>query len=150
MAAYKFKIDGLFPVDAQTAGEELDRIYTKTGTLDPAQIVSESRSAAAPLHPCFEWDDATAAEKYREGQAQKLMRAIVTVVETDSGPQAVRAIVSVAQDYRPIRVVLEDPKQAQVLLQTALKELKSFQRKYIMLTELAGVFAAIDQIMGGD
>ena len=65
---YKWKVAGLMPVDAQTAGEELNRIYTKNGALNPADIVDESRPEDAPLHDCFEWRDDVAAEKYREQQ----------------------------------------------------------------------------------
>ena len=66
---YKWKLPGIIPVEAQEAGEELDRIYKKYGELQPSTIVDESRDSSAPLHKCFEWDDQTAAEKYRETQA---------------------------------------------------------------------------------
>lgn len=69
---YKWKIPGVIPVDAQTAGEELQRIYQEKGGLNPSDIVEESRHDSAPLHPCFEWDDETAAEKYRQTQAMQL------------------------------------------------------------------------------
>lgn len=143
---YKFNIEGVFPVKAQTAGEEMARIYDKRGVLDPADIVEESRDAAAPLHPCFEWDDAKAAEKYREQQAEKLIRAIVIVEETPKGPQTIRAFPHVEQHYHPIQVVLSSEKRTEELLHTALRELISFEKKYEALSALNGVFAAIDQL----
>lgn len=144
---FKFNCaDGIFPVTAQTAGEELTRIYERRGVLEPAEIVEESRDAAAPLHPCFEWDDAKAAEKYREHQAAKLVRAIVTVEETTKGPQYVRAFPHVEQHYHPIQVILSSEERTEELLHTALRELISFKKKYESLSALNGVFAAIDQL----
>lgn len=144
---FKFNCaDGIFPVTAQTAGEELTRIYERRGELDPADIVEESRDEEAPLHPCFEWNDAKAAEKYREHQAAKLIRAVVTVEETTKGPQYVRAFPHVEQHYHPIRVVLSSKERTEELLHTAMRELVSFRNKYEILSELAGVFEAIDQL----
>jgi hypothetical protein len=68
-------------VDAQTAGEELDRIRKERGTLGPGAVVDESRPDEAPLHPVFEWCDPVAAEKYREHQATNLIRQVRVVVE---------------------------------------------------------------------
>lgn len=145
---YKWKLPGLIPVDAQTAGEELERIYREKGTLNPAGIVDESRDSAAPLHPCFEWDDVTAAEKYRQTQAQMIVRSIVTVQDTPNRePVETRAFVSVRQEYKPIEVVTSSEEQMQELLRTALAELMTFQRKYSILSELAGVMRAIEEVV---
>ena len=144
---YKWKIPNLLPVDAQTAGEELDRIYRENGRLEPAQIVDESRDNAAPLHPCFEWDDVVAAEKYRQTQAQMIVRSIVTVQEKPNRELVeTRAFVSVQQEYKPIEVVANSEEQMQELLRTALAELMAFRRKYSILSELAGVMHAIEEV----
>ena len=143
---YKWKVAGLMPVDAQTAGEELNRIYTKNGALNPSDIVDESRPEDAPLHDCFEWRDDVAAEKYRELQAQAIVRAIVAVNEDVSKPESVRAFVHVRNTYEPISVVVNDAEKMQEVLQTALRELAAFRRKYETLSELAPVFRAIDEL----
>lgn len=144
---YKWKIPNLLPVDAQTAGEELDRIYRENGRLEPAKIVEESRDSAAPLHPCFEWDDAAAAEKYRQTQAQMIVRSIVTIQEKPNRePVETRAFVSIRQEYKPIEVVTNSEEQMQELLRTALAELMAFRRKYSILSELAGVMRAIEEV----
>lgn len=145
---YKWKLPGLIPVDAQVAGEELQRIYHEKGTLNPVDIVDESRDSAAPLHPCFEWDDVTAAEKYRQTQAQMIVRSIVTVKETPNRePVETRAFVSVRQEYKPIEVVTSSEEQMQELLRTALAELMAFRRKYSILSELAGIMRAIEEVV---
>ena len=143
---YKWKVAGLMPVDAQTAGEELNRIYTKNGALNPADIVDESRPEDAPLHDCFEWRDDVAAEKYREQQAQTIVRAIVAVNEDATKSESVRAFVHVRNTYEPISVVVNDAEKIQEVLQTALRELAAFRRKYETLSELAPVFRAIDEL----
>lgn len=143
---YQWKIPGIIPVEAQKAGEELDRIYTKHGKLEPSDIVEESRNENAPLHPCFEWDDQKAANKYRESQAMLIVRSIVTVQESNEGPQQVRAFVHVEQSYKPISVVVNSEKQMAALLETALSELKAFKRKYETLKALSPVFDAIEEI----
>lgn len=143
---YQWKIPGIIPVEAQKAGEELDRIYTKHGKLEPSDIVEESRNENAPLHPCFEWDDQKAANKYRESQAMLIVRSIVTVQESNESPQQVRAFVHVEQSYKPISVVVNSEKQMAALLETALSELKAFKRKYETLKALSPVFDAIEEI----
>lgn len=39
---YKWKVPGLMPVDAQTAGEEIDRLYQSKGRILPEDIVEAS------------------------------------------------------------------------------------------------------------
>lgn len=135
------------PVDAQVAGEELRRIYQEKGRLDAPDIVNESRPEGAPLHPCFEWNDAVAAEKYRETQAQNIVRSVVVVHENQSNePVEVRAFVNVQETYRPIEVVVNSEEQMKELLKSAFSELKSFEKKYAALSQLAPVFEAIQKL----
>jgi hypothetical protein len=70
-----------FPVAADQAATALEQIRMKTILTAPA-IVKASRPKSAPLHPIFNWNDADAAEKYREGQARTLVRAIKVVQPT--------------------------------------------------------------------
>lgn len=143
---YQWKLPGTMPVDAQTAGNELERVYQSRGNIEPATVVDESRPASAPLHPCFEWDDAVAAEKYREAQAGHIIRSIVTILEDGQAPVTTRAFVSVSTGYTPISVVVNTPDQLDELLKSALRELESFRRKYSTLNQLQPVFDAIEQL----
>lgn len=143
---YQWKIPGVIPVDAQIAGQELERIYQKSGVLTAKEIVNESRPESAPLHGCFEWDDQTAAEKYREGQAQKIVRLIVSVDESRPEAKEVRAFVHVENAYKPIAVVVNSEEQMMELLQSALAELVAFKKKYKALSSLRPVFDAIDSL----
>lgn len=127
---YRYKLDGLYPVTAQTAGEEIERIYHKRGQCDAADVVDESRPESAVLHPCFEWSDPVAAELWREQQARGIINCIVTVSETKKGePVEVRAFPHVADTYRPLNVVLESKDMETEMKESALREFMAFKRK---------------------
>ena len=144
---YQFKLPNLYPVSAQTAGEELHRIYADKGQLKPADVVDESRPTSAPLHPCFEWDDEVAAEKYREVQAGNLIRSITVVHETPAHePIEVRAFVKPMDTYTPIEVIVNSKEQMAALLESALAELKAFEKKYATLSKLAPILDEIKKL----
>lgn len=143
---FEYKVNGLYSVDAQTAGEELERIYNENGELEPSKVVDESRPENAPLHSCFEWDDGIAAEKFREQQARNVIGNIVIVDEVEEKETYVRAYPHIGDTYRPMYIVLENRDMTQELLQTALRELRSFEMKYRELSELAPVFDAIQKV----
>lgn len=150
---YRFRVDGLYSVPAQAVGEELERIYNERGKIDPADVVDVSRPEDAVLHPCFEWRDEIAAEKYREEQARALVRCVVAVQETDGKkPVEVRAFFHVQETYHPTSVIIQEEDKYTTLLQTALGELAAFRKKYAVLSErdeLKEMFAAIDAAIGG-
>jgi hypothetical protein len=150
---YKWK-QNRFPVDAQTAGKELERIQSKYNGILPSAVVEESRPEEAVLHNCFNWNDADAAGKYREIQAKEIIRNIVVVkvdeVEKDIVP--VRAFVSVVNEdeerpkYISINKAMSEPDYQEQILQTALKELLAFKQKYQRLLQFKKVFDAIDEV----
>lgn len=142
---YDWKIP-IFNVDANVAGKELERIYNENKELEPSHVVEASRPKDAPLHDCFEWDDAIAAENYREIQAGKLIRNITVINDSDSGEEMTRAFVNVQDTYRPLYVVLQSKDMTQDLLNSALRELRAFENKYKELKQLAPVFNAIAEV----
>ncbi len=147
---YQWKVP-IPKVDAQIAGEELERISREVGTLRPEQIVDASRDEKAVLHGCFEWDDAAAAEGYRKSQAQDILRNIVTVdVCGEESKAPVRAFVNIRNEYIPIMDVIVSVDYSSEMLAAALKELRSFKQKYSTLSKLSGVFVAIEQLEGED
>jgi len=92
---YQWKGPVVCKIDAQIAGEELERISQK-GALTPKHVVDESRPGAAALHEHFDWNDETAAEKFRVVQARDILRGIVTVtVGGKKVAEPVRAFVSI-------------------------------------------------------
>lgn len=136
-----------YPVSADVAKAEFDRIYEKFGELTAKSVVDENRSVSAPLHSCFEWDDAVAAEKYRVHQAGDMIRCLVTIKETEkpNEPVVVRAMVKTTEKYEPITVAIRSEQKYAVLLQDALNDVKRFRQKHSALVELKNVFDAMDE-----
>lgn len=146
MAVYRWKSGARSPVSAQVAGEVCASLE-EAGNLTPQALVEASRPEDAPLHAAFEWDDATAAELYRETQAGYIIRSVEVVVHGSAEP--VRAFVSVttskgATPYASVERVMVRADSRALLLERARAELETFRRKYRQLSELAEVFAAID------
>lgn len=151
---YPWKEMARVPVDAQAAGEEIERIRTRqNGRLEPQDIVAASRDPEATLHPVFEWDDAVAAEAYRVDQARYVIRSLVVQISKAPDAPPVRAFVSVTRDtdrsYTSTTHALADPDLRQQVLERALAELQSWRRRYSELVELAQVFAQIDLYRDG-
>ncbi len=135
------------PVKAQVAGEFIEGLEKKHGKVSPEIIVKESTPKNAPLHNCFEWDNKKAAEKYRETQAGAILRSLTVTVEhvADEAPKTVRAFVRATEEkhsYISIISAMGNEHLRESLLQTALAELREFQKKYADLQELSEVFAA--------
>ncbi len=133
--------------------EEIEQIHEKHGQLTPGLIVEFAKGKKTALHGRFEWNDATASHLYRLRQARDILRVFVKIEGSDGGPIRVRAFVSLPSDrlnghaYRRIEDVLANPKQREELLAMALTELRAFQKKYQVLTELVGVHSAISKII---
>lgn len=131
---------------------ELERIRRiNRGFLKPADVVSEAQHPESVLHPYFEWNDTKAAHEHRLEQARKLIRVSVTILPgaEDYGP--IRAYVKLNDDnpnqgYRASTEVLSDTHNRKRLLDQALKEMATFRNKYRVLTELAEIFKAMDDI----
>lgn len=143
---YKWKMQGIIPVSAETAGAELERIQNEYGSLNAKQIVDESREDTAPLHPCFEWDDRKAAEKYREDQARKIVNLLVVDGDTMNSAEPVRAYVHVGGSYKQTREVIQIKDARDEMLAKAMEELKWFKHKYSVLAELKPVISEIGKL----
>jgi len=149
---YKWKPSGApGGIDAQAAGEELERIRThNNGRLDPANVVEASREPTAPLHPAFEWDDIKAAKAYRVDQASHIIRHIDVVIEKAPGQSApTRAFVSVQREedrsYTSVQHALSDRDLRLQVVAQAWAELEAWRKRHAELVEFAALFAVMDQ-----
>ena len=152
---YKWKQSGApGGVDAQVAGEELERIRTwNNGRLDPSNVVEASRDPGAPLHPAFEWDDSKAARAYRIDQASHIIRHIDVVIEKPGGDaHPIRAFVSVKREddrsYTSVQHALSDAELRAQVLAAAWSELEAWRKRHAELVEFADIFAEIDKARG--
>lgn len=143
---YQWKIPGLYQLDAEAAGAELERIE-KHSRLTQKAVVDASRDETAVLHKCFEWDDQEAAERYRETQAGDIIRNLVAVKVNDVKTEPVRAFVHIGSErsYKSIGVVMKTPEYAEEMLDKARQELASFRRKYSGLKEVNAIIRSIDE-----
>ena len=144
---YKWKDASRIKADAQTAGEICERLE-KSGGLTARRLVDESRPEDAPLHNEFEWDDATAAEAYRETQARYIIRSLVVACEEEKN-EPVRAFFKTPETnaYENITVIFSDTEKTSSLLDMALKELKSFKSKYSGIVSFKNLFEEIDNLL---
>lgn len=131
--------------------DELETIRKNhNGHLLPADVVEFARDPSTQLHTQFQWDDSRAAEQWRLQQARNIIRLHVTVIQEDTEP--VRAYVSLTPDrhtgggYRATVDVVNDDELRARMVADALKELRTFRRKYEQLKELRPVWEAIDAV----
>ena len=134
--------------------EELEEIRIQNdGYLKPADVLTHAReNEGSALHGCFDWDNKTASDKWRLFQAGQIIRVQVKVDERSR--EKIRAYVSLLDNrktklgYVHIDQVLENEQETESMIELALSELSSFERKYRALgrvVELRPVFDAISQ-----
>jgi len=134
------------------------------GVLKPDDVVKFAKSSKTSLHKAFDWDDTTAAHKWRIDQARALIRFSVEVITIKNKDVTVRVFMSpVAKErdsngngnsgYKLVSTLLKTKMGRQDILDTALSELETFKNKYSWLSELVEVFVAIEatkKIMNGE
>lgn len=138
----RWKIDGIFKADAAKVAEEIGE-----GRFTPREVLEKARDESTELHKCFEWDDGIAAEKYRLGQAECLIRMLY-IPSPKPGVSEIRkySITTERNTYQPTRLFLEQEDEYAALLKRAKAELAEFRKKYRTLSELQEVFEAIDAL----
>ena len=136
-------------VPAQIAGEVMEMIEKRDGELTKEAFLEESRPEDAPTHNLFDWDDTTAAEKYRLTQARMCIQDIeITILQHDE-PKKIHAFVNTTlgknnnASYSNISVAMADENKRKSVLHNALTELKTFEFKYSEYSELAGIINEI-------
>lgn len=152
-ATYEMKKGSRTGLKADLVVRELEKLSKRHGELRPADVVRAASSPAHPFHNYFEWDDTIAAAKFRIVQAQKLLRVVILVQETDgeeSVPIRVRAYQNIQDDdsqyYCSTVKAMSDDHLRQKVLAQALREMNTFKEKYRDLKELAKVFEALEEV----
>jgi hypothetical protein len=139
-----------FGIDPQAAGEELERIKHRDGTIVPEAVVDEARPDDAVLHPAFTWSDPVAAEKYRLIEARTLIKRVRVICPEPTQEPVVRA--TVARPTEPIEPAMteHDPlafdlsKTVGSLVETKrqlhelkLKAARRFDRRKVIAADIA-------------
>lgn len=139
-------------VNAQEAGEIMDRL-AREGNLTPQALVDEARPEESPLHKGFDWDDASAAEKYRRAQAVTMIRAVVVSESEimDEGSADVKVKVfnlpQKGTSYESLKTILVDEEKSDSLIDRALAELRTYREKYSQLERLSKLMTVIDETL---
>lgn len=142
---YQWKAGAQIKADAQTAGAMCMELASE-GRLTAKNLLDANRPEDAPLHNAFEWNDGVAAEAWREQQARHMINCLTIRHETVEPTRAFFKIERTESTYQSISTILSSENSTEKLLNTALKELEAFKRKYITLQQLCGVFRAIDEV----
>ena len=129
------------------AGEHLDGLHDLYGRITPAIVLEDAESPKSPIHGCFEWDEATAANAYRKRQARNLIGAIMIVPKKKSDPTT-RAFYRVedVKGYTTRERVIEDASMRAAVLEAMRTRLKQARHIYDEFVELSGVVLEIDKL----
>lgn len=135
--------------DPQKVYEEIQSIgdsYT------PREILAYARNNEnSELHKCFDWDDTTAAEKWRIHTARNICCSLKVEVTQEEGkePVAYRLIQTDKEEkaYKPVVLTVRNDDEYSRLLKQAKEELASFKRRYESIVELESVIDEIDRII---
>src|SRR3989304_4295809 len=132
---------------------ELEHIRSKSGgMLYPEDVVAFAKNPKTKLHGKFTWDDSDAAKKYRLCQAQQIIRLVITVIPQTN--QEVRMYVSLTGDrldsgaYRHVIDVLSDSDNKINLIEDVLSELRAFQKKFAVISNVSEHYAMGNTILG--
>lgn len=138
---------------AQHIGEMLEPL----GRFTPAQVVDMGRDEHSVLYPYFEWNDRVAAEGYRLYQARQIVNHIQVVIETGGRSLPTKAFHHVSilradgnpegtDTYVTVHVARQNDELKNQIIQKALSELKSWQRRYAEYSQIFGeLFDEIDK-----
>lgn len=125
-----------------TLRDHLQAIRDERGSLTAALIVDAARSPEHPLHSRFEWDDSTAAEKWRLEQASQLLR-VVKLPPDPTRPGDLRAFVAIKgtdthrAEYVPTEEAMADPFLSRLVLSSMNREWRVMKKRYGHMAEFA-------------
>jgi len=156
-----WKKGSTFKVDPRRAYDEIERVNGLFGGFAPdGQLVEASKNPDAVLHSLFDWNDSSAAQKYRLNTEKRIKRSLVAVYRSTQQvpqPQPVRvyprARVLAPDDKTSQRLwvstfaMLQDPEGRGQLLENARRDLQIFADKYRQLDELSSVLDPIDALL---
>ena len=139
-------------IDAQVAGERLHRIRDrKGGAITPDDVLHDASKESSPLHEHFDWNNDSAANKYRLQQAGELLRMLVVVYDDHENQEPVRSFVAVESQehrgYEDTKTALMTPELRAQVLARAKSELKTWTRRYRRFNEFAAVVEVAEEVL---
>ncbi len=133
--------------DAPQVGAYLEKMFPGQDPT-PDQVVEIARPKNSPIHKFFDWDNESAAQKYRLQQARRLITSLV-VISPKGKVQAYHHVYIQEQDastYLGSDLILQDQDLSLQVVQKALQELSWFKLKYESYSKyFVTIFRAIDE-----
>ena len=129
--------------------QELNGMLDKHGNLSAELVLEQATSKKHPLHEYFDWDDSSAAHKYRLAQATAMILASKMVVVLDKKrselPHLVRAYVVPhhGKGYQGRVETLDEDETRAALVRRRMNNLRSWCKETVDIQELTPVREAI-------
>jgi hypothetical protein len=135
------------PKDAQAVGEFLERNFPGQD-FKPKQIVELARPKNSPIHKFFDWDDRTAAAKYRIRQASRLVRSLyIKIEEQETKAYENVRFTATNKGYLNTESVLENKELWQQVVDVAKREILYWEAKYTLYkNQFPKIFSAIHEL----
>lgn len=147
-----WKLKDIFKANAEKCYEEIGH-----DGATPEKVLNIARDPNTELHKCFEWDDSVAAEKYRLGQARKVIQLLVvqrvdTEKETVSAPKRIFQISAERSEYKPIEFIRSEEAHYESLLKRCRMEVRGILNRYAEIAERDGesMWEAMRAFVGED
>lgn len=127
--------------DAQTVGEELERIRQRDGSITVDAALEEARSVHSPLHSLCTWDDDLAAENWRRDEMRRAIRSIKVITPER---EEYRAFVHCANPdpttqgyYQRVEVAVQNIDEYELVFKSAASRIGEAQRAMAELRRVA-------------
>ena len=118
-------------------------LQERDGVCSPQAFVEEARKEDSHIHGLFDWDDSTAAEKWRVHQARTIIGRVRVLLNKQETPAFVHVIIT--QDdgtqhegYAGIEMAMNDAELRGQVFAEAQNGLKGWQSRLAAFTEAAG------------
>lgn len=116
-------------------------LHREHGVITPALVVEAATPADSPLHRYFDWDDSTAAHKWRIEQAREHIRTARIQYVSNGAKKTTRAFVSVRHganepsNYQPLERVATDDITRRIVLRDFERRLRDLKSEFGHLKE---------------
>lgn len=139
----------------QTAADAIRDLAAKHGSITAEIVVKEATKKSSPLHSHFDWDDTTAATKFRLVQAAALIRQInVQYLVGEERTIRVRAFHNVSDDdeesgagyFVSLATAMTVESYRDQLLANCKRDMLAFKVKYAALNEVSRIIDVMDQV----
>ena len=119
-------------------------------SVTPRELLDYAKNPETELHKCFDWNDTTAAEKWRIHQARQVCCSFVVRYETKEQEEITFRLVQHDREemaYKPVTTTVRNQDAYARLLTNAKAELISFKNRYQKIVELQNVIDEIDLLI---